>query len=167
MASSNPAFSRNAAFGAPGATAGGKVLSDSDLQSMFNAPSAGSQDTDRMSYDDTLRKTVLSFAILLVTAAIGWVVTPVTILPLIVGAIAGLVLGLVNAFKKEPSPPLILAYAAAQGLFVGGISVVFEQQYGGIVTQAVLATLVVVGVTLATRGILRRYAAVRYRATRR
>jgi uncharacterized YccA/Bax inhibitor family protein len=149
MASSNPAFSRNAAFGAPGATAGGKVLSDSDLQGMFNAPSAGSQDTDRMSYDDTIRKTVLSFALLLVTAAIGWVVTPVTMLPLIVGAIAGLVLGLVNAFKKEPSPPLILAYAAAQGLFVGGISIVFEQRYGGIVTQAVLATLVVVGVTLA------------------
>ncbi|TFD83126.1 Bax inhibitor-1/YccA family protein [Cryobacterium fucosi] len=149
MASSNPAFSRNAAFGAPGAVAAGKVLSDNDLQGMFNAPSAGAQDTDRMTYDDTIRKTVLSFVILLATAALGWVITPVTMIPLILGAIVGLVLGLVNAFKKEPSPPLILAYAAAEGLFVGGISIVFEMIYPGVVTQAVLATLVVVGVTLA------------------
>ena len=44
----------------------------------------------------------------------------------IVGAIVGLVLGLVNAFKKEPSPPLILLYAAAQGVFLGGISQFYE-----------------------------------------
>jgi len=149
MASSNPAFSRNAAFGAPGAVAAGKVLSDSDLQGMFNAPSAGSQETDRMTFDDTIRKTVLSFMLLLATAALGWVITPVTMIPLILGAIVGLVLGLVNAFKKEPSPGLILAYAAFEGLFVGGISQVFEQIFPGVVVQAVLATLVVVGVTLA------------------
>lgn len=149
MASSNPAFSRNPAFGAPGALATNQVMTPAELQEMYNAPTAGSQDTDRMTYEDTIRKTVLSFVILLATAALGWVITPVTIIPLVIGALVGLVLGLVNAFKKEPSPPLILAYAAAQGLFVGGISVIFEQLYEGVVTQAVLATLVVVGVTLA------------------
>jgi len=56
---------------------------------------------------------------------------------------------MVNIFKKEPSAPLILAYAAAQGVFVGGISYIFEQTAPGIVVQAVLATLTVVGVTLA------------------
>ncbi|MFT2690899.1 Bax inhibitor-1/YccA family membrane protein [Clavibacter zhangzhiyongii] len=35
-------------------------------------------------------------------------------------------LGLVNSFKKEPSVPLIVAYAAFEGLFVGGISRIFE-----------------------------------------
>jgi len=149
MATSNPAF-RNAAFGAPGAVATTKVLSDNDLNALYNAPSAGSQDTDRMSYEDTIAKTVLAFAILLAGAATAWVLTPVAPLLLILGAIGGLVLGLVNAFKKEPSPPLILAYAAFEGLFVGGISRVFEQiSGGGVVTQAVIATLVVVGVTLA------------------
>ncbi|ANP73827.1 MULTISPECIES: Bax inhibitor-1/YccA family membrane protein [Cryobacterium] len=148
MATSNPAF-RNAAFGAPGAVATTKVLSDNDLQALYNSPSAGSQDTDRMTYEDTIGKTVLAFAILLAAAATAWVLTPVAPFLLILGAIGGLVLGLVNAFKKEPSPPLILAYAAMEGLFVGGISRVFEQIYAGVVTQAVLATLVVVGVTLA------------------
>jgi uncharacterized YccA/Bax inhibitor family protein len=149
MASSNPAFSRNPAFGAPGALATNQVMTPAELQEMYNAPTAGAQDTDRMTYEDTIRKTVLSFVILLATAALGWVITPVTIIPLVIGALVGLVLGLVNAFKKEPSPPLILAYGAAQGLVVGGISVIFEQLYEGVVTQAVLATLVVVGVTLA------------------
>ena len=149
MATSNPAFSRNAAFGAPGTLATTKAVSNTELQEMYNAPSAGAQDTDRMTYEDTIGKTVLSFVLLLAAAALAWVITPTTLIPLIVGGIAGFVLGLVNVFKKEPSPPLILAYAAAQGLFVGGISIVFEQIYPGVVTQAVLATLVVVGVTLA------------------
>src|SRR5690606_8156430 len=56
------------------------------------------------------------------------------------GLAIGLVLGLVNAFKREPSPALIAVYAAAEGLFLGGISMVFETIYPGIVLQAVLAT---------------------------
>jgi len=145
MATSNPAFSRNAAFGAPGALASSKALSDSDLQTMYDQPSAGSQDTERMTYEDTIRKTGIAFAILLVAAAVGWM-APLLAIP---GAIVGLVLGLVNTFKKEPSPALILAFAGAQGLFVGGISNILDARYEGVVAQAVLATIVVVGVTLA------------------
>ncbi len=149
MALSNPAFSRNAAFGAPGALATTKVVSDTELQEMYNAPSAGAQDTDRMTYEDTIVKTVMSFALLLAAAALAWVLTPTMPFLPIIGAIVGLVLGLVNTFKKEPSPALILAYAAFEGLFVGGISRFLEESLPGVVVQAVLATLVVVGVTLA------------------
>ncbi|WP_022885967.1 Bax inhibitor-1/YccA family protein [Glaciibacter superstes] len=152
MALSNPAFSRNAAFSAPGTLAATKTLSENELQDMYNAPSAGSQDTDRMTYEDTIGKTGISFAILVLAAVVGWVSVPVLgLVPVIVGALVGLVLGLVNSFKKEPSPGLILTYAAFEGLFVGGISQVFESMPGmeGVVLQAVLATLVVVGVTLA------------------
>jgi len=149
MATSNPAFSRNPAFSAQGAQTATPVLSGDELQQMYNAPSAGAQDTDRMSYEDTIAKSALCLAILVVAAAASWMLTPgLPFLPML-GAIVGLVLGLVNAFKKEPSPGLIVAYAAFQGIFVGGISVVFEQIWPGVVTQAVLATLVVVGVTLA------------------
>jgi uncharacterized YccA/Bax inhibitor family protein len=102
-----------------------------------------------MSYEDTIAKTALSFAVLVVAAVASWMLTPhLGFLP-ILGAIVGLVLGLVNTFKKEPSPGLILGYAVFEGLFVGGISRIFEDMYGGVVVQAVLATLVVVGVTLA------------------
>ena len=36
---------------------------------------------------------------------------------LVIAAIAGLVLGLVNTFKKNVSPVLVLAYALLQGVF--------------------------------------------------
>ena len=64
-------------------------------------------------------------------------------------SIVGFVLALVNIFKKEPSPALILAYSAAQGVFIGGISLIFETQWSGIIAQAVIGTLAVFGVTLA------------------
>ena len=56
---------------------------------------------------------------------------------------------MVNIFKKEPSPALMLAYAAVEGFLVGVVSMFYNSMFDGIVLQAVLATLVVVGVTLA------------------
>jgi uncharacterized YccA/Bax inhibitor family protein len=97
-----------------------------------------------MTVENALQKTVITFSVLLVAAGIGWFI-PVLLLP---GLVAGLVLGLVNAFKKEPSPTLILSYAVAEGLAIGGLSGIMEQQYSGIVSQAVLATLCVVATVL-------------------
>jgi len=83
--------------------------------------------------------------ILLAGAVVGWFV-PILTIP---AAIIGFVLALVNIFKKAPSRGLVLAYAAFEGVFVGGISAIFESQWDGIVVQAVFGTLAVVGVTLA------------------
>ena len=60
---------------------------------------------------------------------------------MIIAAIVGFVLSLVVSFSKKVRPPLMLLYAAAEGVFVGGISAVFEASYDGIVIQAVLGTL--------------------------
>ncbi|NNC11787.1 Bax inhibitor-1/YccA family protein [Planctomonas sp. JC2975] len=152
MALSNPAFSRNPAFkpnnpvpGAAVATTETNALATAEgIQSLYEAPAATSTDTGRMTYEDTIVKTVLLFAVILATAVVGWFF-PILTLP---GAIAGFVLGLVNSFKREPSPALILTYGAAQGLFIGGISGVFESLWNGVVIQAVLATLAVFAVTL-------------------
>jgi len=153
MALKNPALSNNPAFrpakgaiattDANGAQVTGLATADG-LQQLYEAPSATAADTDRMTYGDTIGKTAIMFVILLATATVAWFIPALTI----PGAIIGLVLGLVNAFKKKPSPPLILLYAAAEGLFIGGISSIFEQLWGGVVMQAVLATLAVVTVTL-------------------
>ena len=67
---------------------------------------------------------------------------------MIVGALGGFVLGLVNSFKREPAPGLILAYAGLEGLFLGGLTLVLDTLYPGIGLQAVLGTLSVFGVTL-------------------
>lgn len=148
MALDNPAFSRNSAFSSQGAQAVAQDVSAQQLQEMYNQP-ATLPDREVMTYENTIAKTVGAFAVLLVAAAIGWQLTPAMPWLFWVGSIVGFVLALVNIFKKEPSPALILAYAAAQGIFLGGISLMFESAYQGIVAQAVIGTLAVVGVTLA------------------
>lgn len=148
----NPAFSNSPAFSAKAAqrlaareNAAPAVPTPGQLQEHFSLPEATPDQMERMTYQDTIFKTLAGFAVLLVGAAIGWMIPALAI----VGAIGGLVLALVNIFKKKPSPPLILAYAFAEGLLVGGVSMFFAQLYSGIVPMALLGTLGVVGVTLA------------------
>lgn len=126
-------------------TAGAQVADAATLDQMYAAPAATTRETGRLTYDDVIMKTAGLLAILVVTGAATWVLAPGL---WIVGAIVGLVLGLVNAFKKNPSPPLIMLYAAAQGVFLGGISAMYESWYNGVVFQAVLATISVFAVSL-------------------
>ncbi|KQZ09027.1 Bax inhibitor-1/YccA family protein [Agromyces fucosus] len=149
MALDNPAFSRNSAFSAQGGVAAAQDISAQQLQEMYNQP-ATPPAGETMSVETTVQKSAVSFGLLLVGAALGWVTTESMPFLWIGAGLVGFVLALVNIFKKEPSPALILAYAGVQGVFVGGISAWYEMTYGGgIVAQAVIATLVVVGVTLA------------------
>jgi len=120
-------------------------MTAAELNELYRLPSATAAQTDRMSYEDAIVKIVISFAILLGGAFVGWLL-PGLFLP---AMLVGFGLALVNIFKKKPSPPLILGYAAVEGVFVGGISSVFSQAFGGIVPQAVLGTFAVVGITLA------------------
>lgn len=125
----------------------------SHLEGLYSAPSADAVDTGRMTVEDTIHKTLASFGVLLLGAVVGWWATlanPGMGLGIaIVGALAGFVLGLVNSFKRMPGAGLVLGYAAAEGVFIGAFSLVMEQAFPGIVMQATLATLAVVGVTLA------------------
>ncbi|MBK0420729.1 Bax inhibitor-1/YccA family protein [Leucobacter sp. CSA2] len=157
---SNPALGNNPALN-------GKTLTAEELRRIYEQPAAQTQrpgvdapateagfgaeqppvitPSDRpMTYENTISKTVMLFLIVLATGAVGWFM-PALALP---AAIVGLVLGLVNSFKKEPSVPLIVLYAVAQGIFLGGISGVFEARWSGIVAQAVIGTLAVFAVTL-------------------
>ncbi len=147
MATSNPAFSNSPAFSqsATKAMQWTQEPSAQQLDELYARSAATPDDMGRMTYENTIQKTVGAFAVLLVFAAVGWFVPGLWI----IGGIVGFVLALVNIFKKEPSPALILAYAGAQGLFVGGISAFYQSAWDGIVVQAVLGTLAVVGVTLA------------------
>jgi len=52
---------------------------------------------------------------------------------------------MVNIFSKKVRVPLILAYAAAQGLALGTISRIYNEAYSGIVGQAVIGTLCAFG----------------------
>ena len=156
MALSNPAFN-TPAFTQRGSTVA--VPSSTQLDEIYNRPAAGPAQTERMSYDDVIVKTVVMFVFLLAGGAVGAFV-PGLMLPAL---FVGLGLALVNIFKRTPSPVLILAYAIVEGVFLGAISFTLESvpNLEGIVLQAILGTLIVFGVTLAL------FASGRVRATKR
>jgi len=112
------------------------------LQEMYNQPPAVGA---TVTIDDVVIKTGILFVLLLVGAVIGWNVPGLWI----GAAIIGLILGLVNSFKRQVSPPLVIAYALVQGVFLGGISQFYADAFEEpIVQQAVLGTLVAFAVML-------------------
>ncbi len=103
----------------------------------------GRDDQRPMTIDDVVTKTGITLAILVVTGALTWASGLYALaLP---AALIGFVLALVITFKKAVSPPLILAYAAVEGVFLGGVSGMFNDRYSGIVIQAVIGTAAVFG----------------------
>ncbi|RJQ71605.1 Bax inhibitor-1/YccA family protein [Pseudonocardiaceae bacterium YIM PH 21723] len=97
-------------------------------------------DNRPMTIDDVVTKTGILLGTLVVAAFLAAFV-PILKLLFIPALIAGIVLGLVNSFKKEPSPALIIAYAACQGIVLGVISGIYALKYDGIVIQAVVGTV--------------------------
>lgn len=129
----------------------GETSSFEEIRQNYYGASADAVDTNRMTYDDVIVKTGIVFALLLVSAATSWYLTlnvPSASGILFVGAIGAFILGLINSFKKEPSPVLISAYSIFEGVALGGISAFFEMRYPGIVSTAVIATFVTFAVCL-------------------
>ncbi|RAM37110.1 Bax inhibitor-1/YccA family protein [Arthrobacter globiformis] len=128
---------------------GQQSMSNDQLQQMYNRPAAGPAETGRMTFDDVIVKTAVCLGAVVVGAAVTLsVALGLASMLMIVGALGGFVLALVNTFKKQPSPALILAYAALEGLFLGGLTRVLDTMYPGVGLQAVVGTLSVFAVTL-------------------
>ena len=143
---SNPAF-RNLPVSGQGGYAGFQTQTqDYPAQPGYNyaPPTTGDRP---MTVDDVVTKTATTLG---VTVLIG---VPTTLAvktemitpwpPTIIGMLAGLALALVIIFKRNANPGLVLGYAAAEGLFLGGITGVFEIFFPGIALQAVLGTSLV------------------------
>ena len=96
-----------------------------------------------MTVDDVVTKTGITLAVLVAAAAVTWISEQWWLaLP---AALVGFGLAMVVIFKKTVSPPLILAYAAVQGVFLGGISAIFNARFPGVVLNAVVGTAAVFG----------------------
>ncbi len=107
----------------------------------------------RVTLNDVVAKTLINFVFLLVGSVIGWQAAPTAPWLMWVAMLVGLGLALANIFKKAVSPPLVLAYAFVQGIFLGGISYFYDQlvqqvEYEGLVGQAIIGTFVAFGVML-------------------
>ena len=124
-----------------------------DLQ--YGAPQAPAT-ADRMTMDDVLMRTGTTLGVLIVTAALAWATLPVDdanisrSYGIAIGAgLIGMVLGLVQSFKRKASPALILAYAAFEGVFLGVVSSVVDNRIAsGAAMQAVLGTMAVFAAVL-------------------
>ncbi|REJ07364.1 hypothetical protein DY023_03970 [Microbacterium bovistercoris] len=148
MTLSNPVLN-SVAFRGParvGGTAAGRI---NDV-----APAVASG--HRMTFAGAVGRTAVLFAVLLATAVGGWEWTRITgtglagMIPWIVGGAAAIVLGITVGVtsRTRVRPGLIVAFAAVEGMVVGSVSAWFDHRYPGVVLQAVLATLVVTGITL-------------------
>jgi uncharacterized YccA/Bax inhibitor family protein len=164
MRSSNPVFARSETFnGRTQADYGYATYPGSGPSSGYaDAGYSGGTDPStwqtgvgvrpgRITIDDVVAKTAITLGLLVLSAAVTWVLLPERILlPAAMGAaFLGLGLGLVNSFKRTVSPALVLAYAVIEGVFIGGISKIFETRFDGVVTGAALGTVAAFAGTLA------------------
>ena len=130
-------------------------------EAMMNAPSADAVDRGTMTYDDVVVKSLICFGLLLMGATAGWLTGIVTLGAAMLVALGACVvtlgLGLFIRFSQTVRPAAIIAYSLIEGFVLGALSFAFELMYPGIVVTAVLATLVVIGTTLAafTMGFVR------------
>ncbi|HSD15576.1 MAG TPA: Bax inhibitor-1/YccA family protein [Flavobacterium sp.] len=100
---------------------------------------------ETMTVQGTINKSLLMLLLLVVGAAVTWTMTMTGYNPIVLtigGAIIGFILVLVAAFKPQYSGYLAPGYAFFEGLFIGGLSAIFEMMYPGLVIQAVGATFV-------------------------
>ncbi|UPT68767.1 MAG: Bax inhibitor-1/YccA family protein [Sphingobacteriales bacterium JAD_PAG50586_3] len=108
-----------------------------------------------MTINGTVNKTFILLLILLSTAIFTWtryneLLNPSEIMGYVIGgAIVALIIAIVYMFKPNWGMVLAPAYAAAEGLFIGGISAMFNSMADGIVMQAVILTFGVLFVMLA------------------
>jgi uncharacterized YccA/Bax inhibitor family protein len=125
MQSSNPVFANAPVFTQ-------RTPSVGQLEEIYRTPRA-------LTMDDVVVKTSLLLGLVVLTGSLAWSLDAGA--GLVAGSgLVGLVLALVNVFKRQVSPPLVLAYAAVEGVFVGGLSSWYEDAYNGIVLKAAVGT---------------------------
>ncbi len=158
MKSSNPVFSRSEEFNGRASTQYADP-SQWQIDLSGNGPSMPTT-TGRMTLDTVIEKTAITIGLVVFGAAISWfligdvdsqaALTKAWMFSM-GGAFIGFALAMVNSFKKVISPGLVMAYALVEGVFVGAFSKIVATWVGdaGIVFQAVVATFVAAGATLA------------------
>lgn len=114
-----------------------------------------------MTIDSVVQKTAISLAVVIVTAAITWIMSPEVdqnsdpaalgglIAALTIGSLGAFALSMVNSFKRVISPALVLAFCAFEGVALGGISKMFNMMAPGVVMAAVIGTFGAFAGTLA------------------
>jgi uncharacterized YccA/Bax inhibitor family protein len=101
-----------------------------------------------MTLSGTTSKAFLLFCLVIVGTAFTWHSGPMSQLLMVGGGIGGFILALVTVFKKQWAPVTAPLYALLEGLFLGGISAMYNARMEGIVLQAVMLTFGVMAAML-------------------
>ena len=186
MQSNNPVFRRSEEFQRGGANpygnqtyAGngnphqgyGQPVTDPSTWSVGSSGPASSQPgayapatTGPMTIDSVVQKTAITLGLVIVSAAVTWLVTgditndtipPALVTALTLGSLGAFALSMVNSFKRVVSPALVMAFAVLEGVALGAFSklidAVYSSQEGAsnLVVQAVIGTFAAFAGTLA------------------
>ena len=100
---------------------------------------------ERMTLQGTVNKVGISLLLVMLSASYTWnqyfEYGPAAISTFMIGgSIVGLIFALITIFKRTWAPVTAPIYALAKGFALGGISAMYEAQFGGITMQAVTLT---------------------------
>lgn len=104
--------------------------------------------SDAMTINGTVNKTALALVLLMAAAAVSWNQGQAAQMWVVGGFLGGFVVAMITVFKKEWAPITTPLYAVLEGLGLGGLSLVFETKYPGMVSQAIFLTFGVLGAML-------------------
>jgi uncharacterized YccA/Bax inhibitor family protein len=178
MQSNNPVFRRSEEFNRPGANAygnqtwAGNGTAHQGYGSGYSDPSSWSVGAPGQGYagtpvttggpmtiDTVVQKTGISLGLVIVSALATWVLTPAIengqvssglVAAVTLGSLGAFALSMVNSFKRVISPALVMAFAVLEGVALGGLSKLFDVQFGdGVVSGAVIGTFAAFAGTLA------------------
>jgi uncharacterized YccA/Bax inhibitor family protein len=97
-----------------------------------------------MTLEGVAKKCLALLALCIAFGAYGWYVVPsftdATLIIFFGSIIVAFIIALITIFKPKTSPYLAPAYAILEGFILGVISRIYNEQYQGIVVQAVLLT---------------------------
>jgi uncharacterized YccA/Bax inhibitor family protein len=106
-----------------------------------------------MTLPGVIHRSILLLLLVAGTSAGVWAYSdshPSAIYPtMMIGALGGFVVAMATSFKRDWAAVTAPIYAVLEGLFIGGISLVMEQRFPGLVLQAVLLTFGVMFALLA------------------
>ena len=106
---------------------------------------------DAMTVSGAVNKSLLSFAILMVAGAYTWnlgIGNPQSQMLMMIGFLGGFAAAIATSFRPTWAPITTPVYAALEGLALGGLSLVFETRFPGIVSQAIFLTFGTLGAML-------------------
>jgi uncharacterized YccA/Bax inhibitor family protein len=177
MRSNNPVFNRSPEFNGQSTNAYGnqtyagngaaypgygQPTNDPSTWGVGTPGTPSQVDQGRMTVDTVVQKTAISLFVVIAFALATWIMTPeITstttsedLAPLIaamtIGSLGAFALSMVNSFKRVISPGLVLAFAALEGVALGGLSKYFDAMFGdGVVMGAVIGTFAAFAGTLA------------------